>query len=207
MRGMPPGRSARPWLLHRLEVAARGIDVLEQKVQALVGEQRRLRTHAERTRDAWAQASRTAERWVLRTRAIGGAQQLELVSAQLVRGADARITWPTIMGVTYPAQVRLDAPTVDAAGSLARSSALPFAAEAYRRAAAAALDHAAATRALELVERELASTRRRLRGLEHHWVPRLHATLSEVEQRLAENEREDTVRSRWVVERDEGSRR
>lgn len=88
-----------------------------------------------------------------------------------------------------------------------RSSALPFATEAYRRVAAAALDHAAATRALELVERERATTRRRLRGLEHHRVPRLHATLSPVEQQLAENEREDAVRSRWVAGRNDGSRR
>ena len=33
---VPPGRAGRPWLLHRLEVARAGADVLEEKRRALL---------------------------------------------------------------------------------------------------------------------------------------------------------------------------
>jgi V/A-type H+-transporting ATPase subunit D len=65
----------------------------------------------------------------------------------------------------------------------------------------AALDHAAADRALQLVAEELAITQRRLRALEHRWLPYLERSLREVELSLAEQEREDMVRARWVSSR------
>ena len=66
-----------------------------------------------------------------------------------------------------------------------------------------ALDRAAATRALELLESELRLTRRRLRGLDNRWIPLLRETLHDVELRLAEEEREEMVRSKWIAERAE----
>jgi H(+)-transporting ATP synthase subunit D len=201
VRGLPPGRAGRLWLRHRLDVAGRGISVLEQKIHALVREQRRLRHHVEDAERRWKEASRDADRWFLRSQIIGGNQELELARSQLDRRADAKISWRTVMGVTYPGQVRLDAPDAGVIGGVARSSALVFAAAAFREATAAALDHAAATRALHLVDDELAVTRRRLRGLEHRWVPQLRRTLRHIDLALAEEEREEIVRARWVAER------
>lgn len=134
---------------------------------------------------------------------IGGPQQFALVRSQLETAADAQIGWRSLMGITFPARTSVDAPQeAAAAGGLGRSSALSPAASAYREAVEAALDHAAATRALELVDRELSATRYRLRALENRWVPKLEQTLHDVELSLAEQEREDMVRARWVANRD-----
>lgn len=207
MRRVPPGRAARLWLRRRLDLAARGIDVLEEKAHVLTREQRRLRQHVEETERNWVDACREADRWSLRAVALGGRQQFDLARSHLPEPAQARISWRSLMGVTYPAKVQLRTPETGHIGSLARSSALPAAADAYRRALAAALDHAAATRSLELVEHELAQTRRRLRGLENRWAPRLERTLHEVELSIAEDEREDMVRARWSAERNRRTRR
>lgn len=204
MRSMPPGRTARLWLRRRLDVASRGIDVLEQKTHALAREQRRLSHHVEDTRSAWHNAARDANRWFVRATVVGGSQQLELAHSQQPAAADVRVSWQGLMGVAHPAQARLEPSERAPLGSVARSSALAYASDAYRRAVAAALDHAAATRALELVEGELAVTRRRLRALENRWVPRLEQLLHDVELSLAENEREDMVRTRWVAGNDHG---
>lgn len=200
MRRMPPGRLARLWLRRRLELARHGIDVLEEKTHVLTREQRRLRQHVDETERDWADACGEADRWFLRAVALGGRQQFDLARSLLLQPADARISWRSVMGVTYPAEVQLETPETEGIGSAARSSALAAAADAYRRALEAALDHAAATRALELVEHEVAQTRRRLRGLENRWTPRLERTLREVELSIAEDEREDMVRARWSVE-------
>jgi V/A-type H+-transporting ATPase subunit D len=199
MRNMPPGRNARQWLRKRLDTTARAIGVLEQKTHALVRERRRLRHHFEETRGSWEQAMREADRWFLKAVVIGGRRQLDLARSRIV-AADAQIRWRSLMGVTFPADVRVEAPQASGVADVARSSALACAAGAYRRAVESALDHAAAIRALELVEAELALTRRRLRGLDNHWVPRLTHKLHEVELSLAEEEREDMVRAKWVAE-------
>ena len=62
MRSMPPGRTARLWLRRRLDVADRGIDVMEQKTHALVREHRRLGHLAEEAEQAWQAASREDQR-------------------------------------------------------------------------------------------------------------------------------------------------
>lgn len=204
MRNLPPGRSARHWLRRRLETAKRAIDVLEQKTHALMRERRRLRHHLDEAGQSADAALREADRWFLRAVVVGGRAQIDLARAEMKGTADARIRWRSLMGVTYPAEVELAAPAIGDVGDAARSSALVCATRAYGRAVALALDHAAAIRALELVDAELALTRRRLRGLEKHWIPQLRESLHAIELRLAEEEREDMVRAKWVARRTEG---
>lgn len=201
MRNLPAGRMARLWLRARLEVAGRAVKVLEQKIQALNREQRRARHHAEETERVWNDALRQADLWFLRATVIGGSLQIGLAQSQVEGPAEAHIRWRSLMGVTYPAEVSLETPGTGAVGSVARSAALTFAAQAYARAVKLALDRAAATRALALLESELRLTRRRLRGLDNRWIPLLRETLHDVELRLAEEEREEMVRSKWVAER------
>ena len=203
MRNLPAGRMARLWLRSRLGVASRAVNVLEQKIHALTREQRRLRHHAEEAERSWNDALREADRWLVRAAVIGGDPQIGLARSQVEGAADAQIRWRSLMGVTYPAEVSLVTPDTRALGSVAHSAALPFAAKAYARAVRLALDHSAAARALHLLESELRLTRRRLRGLENRWVPLLTRTLLEVELRLAEEEREEMVRSKWIAERAE----
>lgn len=201
MTAMPPGRTARLWLRHRLAIASRGTDVLEQKAHALGREQRRLRQHVEQTSETFEQASREADRWFVRAVLLGGRQQFDLAASQLDGAADAEIAWRSLMGVAHPAQAGLRTPAIDRASAAGRTSALASAATAHRDLLTAALEHAAATRSLALIEDELEVTRRRLRALEDRWIPRLEATLHDVELDLAEEEREDMVRARWVAER------
>src|SRR6056297_3548984 len=207
MRNLPPGRTARLWLQHRLATAGRGIEVLEQETHLLTGEERRLSQLEQDSARRWEEASREADRWLVRSVLAGGQQQLQLARAELDEPATARISWRTTMGVTYPSETASSFPEPDGLGSIARSGAVVMAAAAHRRAVEAALDQAAATRALALVRQELDTTRMRLRALENRWVPQLEQTLHQVERDLAKQEREDMVRTRWVAERREGDRR
>lgn len=197
----PPGRSGRTWLRDRLTIARRGADVLEQKLHALAREQRRLAHHRRRTGRAWHEAMAEAERWMQRALVIGGSHQVALAAAALASRADADVVWRSTMGATHPARVELHAPEPDALRDIGPTSALYEAAVAFDRAARAGLEHAAATRALEVVETELSVSRRRLRALDHRLVPALAATLRTVELALDEEEREDMVRASWAAGR------
>jgi V/A-type H+-transporting ATPase subunit D len=202
----PPGRSGRTWLRDRLAIARRGADVLEQKVHALVREQRRLAHHHRQTARAWHEAMDEAERWMQRALVIGGTHQVALAAAALPSRADADVVWRSTMGATHPARVDLHAPEPDVLRDIGATSALHEAAVAFGRAARAGLEHAAATRALEVVETELVVSRRRLRALDHRLAPALAATLRRVELALDEEEREDMVRAAWAAARtDEGA--
>jgi V/A-type H+-transporting ATPase subunit D len=202
VKRLPPGRTARLWLRNRLGVAHRALDVLEQKSHALSSEQRRLRAREEEAETRWEEALAEADRWFLRAMVLGGRTQLDLARLQ-APAAEAFVAWRSLMGVTYPADVELrgaEAPTV---GRTARSAALPQAARAYRQALERALELAAAARARRLVEEELELTRRRVRGLENRWLPRLEEALHAVELRLSEEEREEMVRVQWFSRRSE----
>ena len=124
-----------------------------------------------------------------------------MVRAHQVAQIDAQIRWGSIMGATYPVEAGCQMP--EAAVFPASGSALYFAAEAHREAAAAAVRYAADRRALEVVRRELSAAGRRQRAIERRWIPRLRAALEELERRLAEEEREDIVRAKWVAQRRE----
>jgi V/A-type H+-transporting ATPase subunit D len=206
MRGVPRGRAARSSLRARLAVARRGSEVLERKLDALAGEQRRLDQHRRETQRAWEEAMAEASRWYRRAVVIGGSQQVELARSQLRAPAEVAVKWRSTMGATYPARVDVRDADVEGLAAVGRSGALVAAAEAHRRALVAALDHAAAVRASDVVDAELAVTRRRLRALDHRWVPELTDRLQQVELALDEEEREDMVRVRWTAGRDDGRR-
>ncbi len=198
---VPPGRMGRLWLRERLAVARRAADLLEQKRRALQAEATRLGHLADETRGRWDEACREADTWLLRAAIVGGERQFAVAAAHLPDAPQARVVWHSTMGLAYPAEAacRLGSP-VDVSG-FGESSALRYAVETHRAALVAAVDHAAARRAFELVSQELRVTTHRLRAIEKRWVPRLESALHEVEQRLAEREREDVVRARRAVQR------
>jgi V/A-type H+-transporting ATPase subunit D len=200
------GRAALLALGRRRAVATRSVEILQRKAQALASEQRRLRHHVDETRRAWETASRDADRWFLRATMLGGVQQLELVRPQIT-AAEASVEWRSTMGLIRPERTAVSVVAPEAIASLARSSALPPAAAAHRAAVRAALDHAAASRALALLDDELARTRRRLRALEHRWLVELDRQMHEIELVLAEQERDDAVRTRWASRSDHGGGR
>ena len=87
---VPPGRAGRLWLLRRLEVAARGADVLDQKRRTLLRERQRTATAlAERRRTGSAQRAAAAQ-WNDRALALAGERRLRLGAVHCRRPATVR---------------------------------------------------------------------------------------------------------------------
>ena len=201
LRGAPPGRAGRSWLLHRLETAERGIELLDRKLQILRGEQRRYQLASEQTRAAWYQQCRNADSWLLRAALLGGEHATRLaVSGDL---ADVRISWATAMGVRYPASGDYAFTDRFVTATVATNAAVLEASRACREALDAAVRHAVTDAALRTVTVEIAATGRRRRAIDDRWIPALSAALHETELTLEELERADAVRLRWAARRHE----
>lgn len=196
----PPGRAGKPWLVHRLAVATRGADVLDDKRRGLLRERARLVALVEETNEAWELAVSEAETWLQRAVLISGQRAFELASFHVPGRADVHLTWRRSLGVRYPYDAEVTLPPTPDLVAPGGSSALPLAASAYGRAVEAGARHASARAAHERVEAELVATTRRLRALERRWIPAHEEALAQLELALDETEREDAVRTRWFVE-------
>jgi vacuolar-type H+-ATPase subunit D/Vma8 len=181
---IPPGRSGRLWLVARLDTARRGRDLLDRKHQLLRREEDRLLALAAGRRNASADAFAAAQLWSMRAGIIGGAG-----------------TTANTMGVRHADTAQCDFPSLAPAAPVAGNAALAPAAAAHRHALAAAVDAAIAATALHRIEDELRATRRRLRAIERHRIPRFETSLHTLQLQLDENEREEQVTTRWARER------
>lgn len=204
LRRVPPGRAGRLWLRHRLAVAQRGAELLDQKLRILRGERRRLALLVERTGAAWEAASQEAETWLLRGVLLGGQRAVRL--ARNGAPADVEITWAQLMGVHYPADATCSVPEPDPSAPPASNAALVAAREAHHRAVDAAVQHAVAEGAVRVLEVEEAATRRRHRAIEDRLLPRLREALAQVQLGIEEQEHADAVRLRWASARIAGRR-
>jgi vacuolar-type H+-ATPase subunit D/Vma8 len=195
----PPGRAARLRLRHSLDVALRGADLLEQKLRILHSEHQRWLAAEAAARHDWHERLQKAETWLLRGLLLSGEHALQ--TATPAARADVTTAWTTTMGVHHPAETSCTpverAPTEPTPGN----TALAHAEAAYRDALRAAADYATATAAARLLGTEAHTTRRRVRALRRHWIPRLTDTLTAIDLALEQNEHEDTVRRRWAAER------
>lgn len=194
---VPPGRAGRLWLRHRLVIAEHGVELLEQKLRLLRAEQDRLHALLERTGRELTARGAEADTWGLRAGVAGGQRAFRLADSGAL--ATVRVRWGAVMGVHYPAGIELAPPGEHADAQIVGSAALFQAGEAYRLALEAALHHAAATAAAEVVDAEVVTTRQRKRALRKHWIPRLRGALTEVELALEEQERAEAVRRRWAA--------
>lgn len=196
LRRVPPGRAGRLWLQHRLAVAERGAELLDQKLRILRTEAQRLVLATESTGRVWAQASEEAATWLTRAALVGGERAVRLAGDGAQSQVDLSWTWtigvrhPSGVTCTPPVPARDDPPAVNAAVVEARA--------AHRRALDAAARHAVALAALRLVRAEEVATRRRLRAIDDRWLPLLTSTLRATELDLEEQEHADGVRLRWA---------
>jgi V/A-type H+-transporting ATPase subunit D len=190
---VPPGRAGRLWLRGRLQIAERGLDLLDRKLRILRGEQERLALLTERTGHDWELACRQAETWLLRAALLGGQRALRLAA----EGPPTQVTvaWRDTMGIRYPAEATCE-PTVDAAEPPLGGLAVDQARAAHREALAAGVRLAAATAALATIAEEIATTSQRLRAIQDRWIPRLRTALAELELALDETEQADAARLR-----------
>lgn len=189
----PPGRAGRLWLRGRLQIAERGLDLLDRKLRILRGEQERLALLAQRTGDDFQRACTEAETWLLRAALLGGQRALRLAADG--QPADVTVAWRDTMGIRYPTEASCSPPQ-QTSPSLVTTAALDRAVAAHRAALAAAVRHAAASAAVRTVDAEVTATRQRLRAIQDRWIPRLQATVTEVELALDELEHADAVRLR-----------
>ena len=175
-------------------MAARAIELLDHKQLLLRREQRRFSELSARTRREWESQAADAQRWHTRALVAGGRDALRR-AVGATAPAQARLTWTSEVGVTYPstASVELAAPP-----PLAGTAALAAATGATRVALGAAVRYAAATTALARVDAELTATIRRLRALRDRWLPHLEEQLAALDLRLDETEREEATRLRWA---------
>jgi V/A-type H+/Na+-transporting ATPase subunit D len=197
---LPPGRAGRLWLLHRLDAARRGEEVLDQKRQALLREEQRLRREVERAEAEWRRLAPEAAAWLRRAAVLGGERTLGLASFYAGAAAQVELVWRNTLGVSHPAEARLAAGEVTAP-FLGPPALLPAAA-AHRRSLEAAARLGAARASHDRVADELALTARRLRTIDRRWLPEHEGALQELELRLDEEEREELARSRWTAGRD-----
>jgi vacuolar-type H+-ATPase subunit D/Vma8 len=198
---IPPGRSGRLWLVARLDTARRGRDLLDRKHQLLRREEDRLLALAAGRRNASADAFAAAQLWSMRAGIIGGAGTTALFAPAPAGQATVTIAWANTMGVRHADTAQCDFPSLAPAAPVAGNAALAPAAAAHRHALAAAVDAAIAATALHRIEDELRATRRRLRAIERHRIPRFETSLHTLQLQLDENEREEQVTTRWARER------
>ncbi|MEU8514646.1 V-type ATP synthase subunit D [Kitasatospora sp. NPDC048722] len=202
-RPTPQGRAARLRLRHGLHVARRGADLLDRKLQVLLERHGRLQQDAERAEAQWRERWTEAQTWLLRGLLVSG--EGGPAAAAVAGRADVVVEWTVSMGVRHPSGASctdaIRAPYEPAPGN----TALAHAEGAYREAVRAAAAYAAHRTAARMVEEEAARTRRRVRALRRHWIPRLTAELAAVEQAVEQTEHEDAVRRRWAADRTGGT--
>ena len=197
------GKAARLVLRRQLEVARRGAELLSRKRQALLAEQRRLREVAAAATTEWTEAIIEAERWLARAALLDGADEVARIASYIERTPELTVAWEPLMGIVRPRIAGLEQGPTPPISSLGGSSALHYAALAYRRATRAAAEQAAAQIALERVSHELATVARRARAIERRWIPRHETDLAGLELSLEETEREEAARLRLLARRRE----
>lgn len=202
----PPGRAGRPWLQHRLELARRGAELLDEKFRALTRERQRLEPLVVDARSEWHRRAQEAGRWLTRALVLGGERQLSIVRPPAAAPADVEVHWRTILGVRLPTDARISTrpdPELSARGA---NAALLVAADAHRRALEAATRLAVLDGALHRVADELRATALRRNAVQRRWIPAHEAALATLEVTLEELEREDGIRVRWVTGGSPGQR-
>jgi V/A-type H+/Na+-transporting ATPase subunit D len=188
---VPPGRTGRVWLDRRLAAARKAADLLDHKLRIMQAELTELRTAAERSRRAWLDLATEADRALAIAAVLGGQRAIRLATGSGF--ADVELRFATTMGVTYPAGGTCVPPTGPDpwAGQPAEQAR-----QAHRAALAAAVSHAAAARAAQLIEAEASATRYRLRAIKDRLIPALEQARAQVALTIDELERADGARLR-----------
>ena len=197
----PPGRAGRIWLVRRLEVARRGVEVLDQKRQTLLREQQRLSEGLERSARDWELKAREAAAWNDRAIAIAGERRLQLAAFRAAGRCTVEVEWRNALGTVFPAGATVRYGLAPDLVALGGGSAVALAAAAHAEAAVAGAEHAAARAAYDAIAAELTATTRRQRAIERRWIPEHEAALRRLQLALDEREREDIARVRWALER------
>lgn len=195
----PPGRAGRTWLLQRLELGRRGLELLERKRDALLRERARVEAELEEAGAAWEQAAAEATLWSRRSAVLDGAVRQDLLARHARERAWLELRWRNLMGARLPQADRVEVPDPPPAAALGGGAAAAMAGPAWTAAMRAAVRVAVAARAAEELSRELEQAGRRLRALRDRWIPEHERALAALDLALDESQREQAVRVRWLV--------
>lgn len=189
---IPAGRAGRLRLKHRLAVAERGADLLEQKLRALTADLAGRRAALQTAERDWRTLAVRARIWDDRAAVLGGRHAFDAA----VPAAPARVSvsWRTSMGVRFPAEAACVLPERPPDEPVPDSAALIAAQAAFRPAVAAAVRVAVEQAAVRELAAAVTATRRQVRALRRHWIPTLRTALAGVEAVLEQTDHEDTVR-------------
>ena len=189
---IPPGRAGRLRLKHRLAVAERGADLLEQKLRALTAELMERRAALAAAERRWRALAAAAREWDDRAAVLGGRRAFDAA----VPSARARVSipWRTSMGVRFPSEARCELPERRPDEPAPDGAALIAAEAAVRSAVPAAIQAAVEQAAVRELQDAVTATRRQVRALRRHWIPMLADALAAVESALEQSDHEDTVR-------------
>lgn len=201
---IPPGRAGRTWLVRRLEIARRGVDVLEEKRRVLLRERERLEPLVQEAEAAWRKRSAEADGWLERAAVLSGDRRLRLARQAVRAPATVDVRWRNSLGVVVPEPPVLELPPAADVVRIGGSAALPVAADRHREALEAGVRLAALRYAHDAVWRELEQTTLRLRAIERRWIPRHRDALAALSLALDEIEREDLARARWASDNADG---
>jgi V/A-type H+/Na+-transporting ATPase subunit D len=188
---VPPGRAGRLWLDRRLASAGRAADLLDRKLRILQAEVSALRDTAERTRQDWHQTAAAADRALLIAAVLGGQRATRLAAA--AGHARVEILFTTTIGIIHPADGTVAPPPGPDPWA---GQPVDQARQAHRQALAAAVRHAAAARAVRVIEAEATATRHRLRAIRDRLIPGLEQARAQVMLAIDELERADAARLR-----------
>lgn len=193
-----PSRAARLTTIDRLSLAEHAATLLESKEEALARERSRLAGHVGRSGAEWIRLCTLATHELLRARAMGASGEIARLIHQDQGRATVSANWTDSMGITYPGETSCHpkAPT-----GMTGTAALAPTWRAHCAAMEAGAVHAATTAALDRLDGELSSTRRRRRAIADHLVPTITAELHSLELQLDEQDREEAVRIQLVMDR------
>ncbi|GAA0548369.1 V-type ATP synthase subunit D [Halorubrum ejinorense] len=190
----------------RIELSERGHDTLEQKRDGLIMEFMDILDQAQDVRSEVSENYETAQRKIDMARAMEGDVAVRGAAAALKEHPEITTQSKNIMGVVVPqiesSKVRksLDERGYGLLGSSAR---IDEAADAYEELLESIILAAEVETAMKKMLTEIETTKRRVNALEFTLLPRLYDNQEYIEQKLEEQEREETFRLKKIKDKKE----
>jgi len=188
-------------LRRRIELAQKGHDLLEEKMDALMMEFLGLAKNIRTLRkEVFAKLSQ-AHQALLRCMAWMGTSETVQAGLESSKEAEIEVSSRSIMGVKVPMveTVKIQRKPTERGYSLHMTSALlDEAASKFEAVLSQLCQLAEMEEAIRRIGWELERTRRRVNALEHVLIPRLKSTVAFIEFRLDEMERDNFVRLKRI---------
>ncbi|MFB6077659.1 MAG: V-type ATP synthase subunit D [Halarchaeum sp.] len=194
----------------RIDLSERGHDTLEQKRDGLIMEFMDILDQAQDVRSDLEQDYEDAQQTINMARAMEGDVAVRGAAAALKEHPEITVESKNIMGVVVPqieaSRVRK---TLDQRGYgiLGTSSRIDEAAEAYEELLETIVLAAEVETAMKKMLEEIERTKRRVNALEFTVLPDLYDSEEYIEQKLEEQEREETFRMKKVKNKKEEEER